>query len=31
MGEYANSRWSTFVLYTIAAVVSVLNLMLLFS
>ena len=29
MGEYANSRWSTFVLYTIAAVVSVLNLMLL--
>ena len=31
MGEYANSRWSTFVLYTIAAMVSVLNLMLLFS
>ncbi len=31
MGEYANSHWSTFVLYTIAAVVSVLNLMLLFS
>lgn len=31
MGEYANSRWSTFVLYTITAVVSVLNLMLLFS
>ncbi len=31
MGEYANSRWSTFVLYTIAAVISVLNLMLLFS
>lgn len=31
MGEYANSRWSTFVLYTIAAVVSALNLMLLFS
>lgn len=31
MGKYANSRWSTFVLYTIAAVVSVLNIMLLFS
>lgn len=31
MGEYANSRWSTFVLYTIAVVVSVLNIMLLFS
>lgn len=31
MGEYANSRWSTFVLYTIAVVVSALNLMLLFS
>ena len=31
MGEYANSRWSTFVLYTIAIVVSVLNIMLLFS
>lgn len=31
MGEYANSRWSTFVLYAIAVVVSVLNLMLLFS
>ena len=31
MGKYANSRWSTFVLYTIAAVVSVLNVMLLFS
>ena len=31
MGEYANSRWSTFVLYTIVAMVSVLNLMLLFS
>ena len=31
MGEYANSRWSTFVLYAIAIVVSVLNIMLLFS
>ena len=31
MGKYANSRWSTFVLYTIAVVVSVLNVMLLFS
>ena len=31
MGQYANSRWSTFVLYTIAIVVSVLNIMLLFS
>lgn len=31
MGKYANSRWSSFVLYTIAAVVSVLNIMLLFS
>ena len=31
MGEYANSRGSTFVLYTIAVVVSVLNIMLLFS
>lgn len=31
MGQYVNSRWSTFVLYTIAAVVSVLNIMLLFS
>lgn len=31
MGDYANSRWSTFVLYTIAVVVSVLNIMLLFS
>lgn len=31
MGEYANSRWSTFVLYTIAVVVSVLNIMLLFN
>ena len=31
MGQYVNSRWSTFVLYTIAVVVSVLNVMLLFS
>ena len=31
MGIYANSRWSTFVLYAIAAVVSVLNILLLFS
>lgn len=31
MGSYANSRWSTFVLYTIAVIVSVLNIMLLFS
>ena len=31
MGEYANSRWSTFLLYAIAVVVSVLNIMLLFS
>ena len=31
MGTYANSRWSTFVLYTIAVIVSVLNIMLLFS
>lgn len=31
MGKYANSRWSTFLLYTIAAVVSALNIMLLFS
>ncbi len=31
MGQYANSRWSTFVLYAIAAVVSVLNIMLLVS
>ena len=31
MGQYANSRWTTFVLYTIAIVVSVLNIMLLFS
>lgn len=31
MGKYANSKWSTFVLYTIAVIVSVLNIMLLFS
>ena len=31
MGQYVNSRWCTFVLYTIAIVVSVLNVMLLFS
>jgi len=31
MGDYVNSRWSTFVLYTIAIIVSVLNIMLLFS
>lgn len=31
MGPYANSRWSTWVLYTMAVVVSVLNLALLFS
>lgn len=31
MGQYANSRWSSFVLYTIATIVSVLNIMLLFS
>lgn len=31
MGDYANSRWSTFILYTIAIVVSILNIMLLFS
>ena len=31
MGVYANSRWSTFVLYSIAAVVSGLNILLLFS
>lgn len=28
MGPYANSRWSSFVLYTIAAVVTILNIML---
>lgn len=31
MGVYANSRWSTFVLYSIAIVVSALNILLLFS
>jgi manganese transport protein len=31
MGDYVNSRWSTFVLYAIAAIVSALNIMLLFS
>ena len=31
MGKYANSRWSSFVLYTIAIIVSVLNIMLLFA
>ncbi|RGN48595.1 MULTISPECIES: Nramp family divalent metal transporter [unclassified Bacteroides] len=31
MGRYVNSKWSTFVLYTIAVIVSVLNIMLLFS
>jgi hypothetical protein len=31
MGKYVNSRWSTFVLYAIAIIVSVLNIMLLFS
>ena len=31
MGEYVNSRWSTFVLYAIAIIVSALNIMLLFS
>ena len=31
MGKYVNSRWSSFVLYTIAGIVSVLNIMLLFS
>ena len=31
MGKYVNSRWSTFVLYSIAIIVSVLNIMLLFS
>lgn len=31
MGDYVNSRWSTFVLYAIAVIVSVLNIMLLFS
>ena len=31
MGKYVNSKWSSFVLYAIAIVVSVLNIMLLFS
>ena len=31
MGNYVNNRWSTFVLYAIAVIVSVLNIMLLFS
>ena len=31
MGKYVNSRWSTFVLYSIAVIVSILNIMLLFS
>lgn len=31
MGKYVNSRWSTFVLYTIATIVSILNIMLFFS
>lgn len=31
MGNYVNSRWSTFVLYAIAAIVSILNILLLFS
>lgn len=31
MGDYANSRWSTIVLYTIAIIVTVLNIMLLLS
>ena len=31
MGQYANSRWSSFVLYTMTVIVSVLNLALLFS
>ena len=31
MGKYVNSKWSTFILYLIAGVVSVLNMMLLFS
>lgn len=31
MGKYVNSRWSSLVLYAIAAIVSVLNIMLLFS
>ena len=31
MGQYVNSKWSTFVLYAIAGVVTVLNIMLLVS
>lgn len=31
MGQYANSKWSTFVLYSIAAIVTILNIMLLVS
>ena len=31
MGKYVNSRWNTFVLYTIAAIVTVLNIILLIS
>lgn len=31
MGKYVNSKWSSFVLYTIAIIVSILNIMLLFS
>lgn len=31
MGKYVNSRWSTFVLYGIAAIVTILNIMLLIS
>lgn len=31
MGKYANSRWSSFVLYTIATTVTILNIMLLVS
>ncbi|TWV11107.1 divalent metal cation transporter [Bacteroidaceae bacterium HV4-6-C5C] len=31
MGQYANSKWSTFVLYSIAAIVTILNIMLLIS
>jgi hypothetical protein len=31
MGNYVNGKWNTFVLYSIAAIVSVLNIMLLVS
>ena len=31
MGQYVNSKWSTFVLYAIAAIVTILNIMLLIS